>query len=464
LSRGTDTPAAPLLHTTIGGLHLVAIDARQLELRTAAGFAMPHAHTGPRGSGRIAESDRALAVAAFNGTTPHAGPPVGMVTAGRMLTPAVAGVATVVTDLRGHTRVGNWPAAGELTDSVVWLRQGASTNDNRVRARSALCRTRDGYLTYGWAAAASSAGIERGMRAAGCEQIVQLASGPRSGFAVLSEGGATSTAVADAMPIDAQSFVDPSPNDFFYLVRRDPKPTVLTELPWKPDGGAQPPPNWLPAVHSADVELLGSKVTLYAFAPGRFDWRIAAGRKEKAGRTATAGLEAAELARASVAISLGIGFRKRNRRGLVLDGVVKLPIRPDLGVLHTDGDALHIARAPDDMAPFGYASELVLLVEAGELRSEARKLSALRDRSAACSLSDGTLLVAVAKFDSPEPLATVLRDAGCRRVVELNRGKQVRAFIHRAGKEDAPQGRYDDTVLYGMARYAGGGVTPLGSP
>jgi hypothetical protein len=447
-------------------LRLVAIDTRQLELRTANGWQHPRPHTGPRGSGRIPAEDRARAVAAFNGASPDATGIAGMVVGGRVLTPPVAGVATVATDHRGHTQVGVWPGnAGAPQPRYLWLRQSSAPRDGRLTTRSALCRTRNGYLMYGWIESATPATLERGMKRAGCSQIVQLASGAaHTGFAYLAiSGDDPMVSLLDPeMSMRSGRYYRTSPDDFFYLVLRDPTPRVQG-FTWKPDGGAQPPPSWLPAVHRANATRLGADVTVYAFAPGRFTWKILPGRKEKTGRTAEGLLHAADLARASVAISLGIGARKRNRRGLVLDDVLKLPIRPELGVIHSDGDALHIARAGEDMVPLGYASELVLLVESGELRSEARKLSALRTRSTACTLPDGMLLIAVAKSDSLEPMAVLLRDAGCKRVVELNRGKQVQAFVHRAGKEDAPRDHYDDTSLYGMARYAGGGVTPFGS-
>ena len=49
-------------------------------------------------------------------------------------------------------------------------------------------------------------------------------------------------------------------------------------------------------------------------------------------------------------------------------------------------------------------------------------------------------------------------------VVELNRGKQIRAFVHRAGTKDPPQSGYDDTALYGMSVPARGTALKLALP
>ena len=117
----------------------------------------------------------------------------------------------------------------------------------------------------------------------------------------------------------------------------------------------QPEPAWLPAVRTAERTLLGAQVRLHAFSPGRLVWQIRPGRKERAGWTADGALSAEEVERVLVAISLGVGFRKDNRRGLVLDGKVALPIRPDLGALVTSPSGqLTIGLSVADLAPPGW--------------------------------------------------------------------------------------------------------------
>ena len=178
-----------------------------------------------------------------------------------------------------------------------------------------------------------------------------------------------------------------------------------------------------------------------------------------------------------------MGHRNTNRRGLVLDGARSLPIRPDLGVLLTpraqqanstypriDRAAwpapfpLDITVSTADMAPRGDASELPFLAAAGELRSEARKLGAMRKRSAACLLRDGSFLVATALDDNNKAIAEALLACNCRQIVALNRGRQVNAFVHLAGTDHPPQAHYKNTVLYGMAVVGPGTARGLDDP
>jgi hypothetical protein len=262
------------------------------------------------------------------------------------------------------------------------------------------------------------------------------------------------------MLFDARRFFEGSRSDFFYLMLRDGRPHGAQA--WVADAGEHPPPTWIPAVHHVRIESLGIPVEIDAIAAARFSWEIRPGKREVLGETALGPLSNADRARTLVAIGLGIANRRDNQRGLTLDGVQTLPIRPHLGVLAASPDGvLSISRSVEALAPRGDASELTLLVEAGELRSEARKLGLPRRRAAACMDEGGTFLVAHAEVDNFEPIATVLRDLGCRRVVELNRGRQARSFIHRAGTDRPPEAAYDESVLYGLARPSPGGVEVL---
>jgi hypothetical protein len=322
--------------------------------------------------------------------------------------------------------------------------------DDRERPLSALCRTRDGYLLYAHSDAIDPLALAHALASASCQDALLLAGGRAAGFAV---GG--QAVVGQHAP------QNPSPSDMFFLHARELTPTI-GDLEWTADSGAQPAPSWMPAVFTAKTELLGASIDLSAIAVDRFHWEIRPGEREKAGRTAERELAPEQLARAQIAISLGVGFRSTNRRGLVLDGVIALPIRPDLGVLSAAVDGrLTVRRSVDELAPPADASELRLLAEGGQVRSEAKRLGARRRRAAACILADRTLLIAMSSFDSAEPNTNVLLDLGCTRVVDLNRGKQVGAFIHRAGTDHPPQGQYDDTILYGMSGRATGRARPL---
>ena len=105
-----------------------------------------------------------------------------------------------------------------------------------------------------------------------------------------------------------------------------------------------------------------------------------------------------------------------------------------------DDGALRLAVTTEAMAPAGDATELVFTAAAGELRSEARGRGALRRRAVACMRADGTLLVADARFDSAKAASKVLLELGCREVVALDRGRQIRAFVHRAGGDPVRAG------------------------
>jgi hypothetical protein len=269
--------------------------------------------------------------------------------------------------------------------------------------------------------------------------------------------------VADpGMSIQPEVVAAASPQDFLYLALRDHRPRSRLRDEFVPDDGTQPDPAWLPAVLAAKRTALGAEVTLRAFVPGRLAWQIRPGRKERAGWTAEGPLAEAELERALVAVSLGVGFRKDNRRGLVLDGKVALPMRPDLGVLTTSAAGqLRIGLTREGLAPPADASELPLLADGSAIRAEARALGAFRRRAAACLLSDGTFVVATAEYDSDEATTVALLEAGCARVVALNRGAQTAAFVRRRGADTTLEAEYDATVLYGLAQPAGATAQPL---
>ncbi|MBW2455205.1 MAG: hypothetical protein JRI68_11875 [Deltaproteobacteria bacterium] len=458
-------------------VRLVAIDTRQLELRIEAGFEVPRPQSGPRGRGAIPPGDRSRVVAAFNGAFQRLEPDAGIVVNRRVLVPPQPHRATVAVDVWGRTHLGSWGDRSQLPRDVVSVRQhldllvedGDINPHERERwgfppeggdfatERSALCRTGAGLLVYGWGRQVTSTTLAEALLLAGCQDALHLDMSPgHGGFSYLNAqtDPVRSHLLDPSMTIRSDRFVQASPRDFFYLVVGDPTPRSAGSLSWKPAEGAHPPPAWLPAIHVAEVDKLGARTRLTAFAADRFAWEIRPGKRERAGRTAQGPLAPAELAQTLAAVGLGVGFRKRNRRGLVLDGVATLPIRPHLGMLDTGGPGagLSIARSLEDMALPADATELVIVAENGQLRSEARTMGARRPRSLACLLPPSTLLVAEATFDSLEAATEVLLEAGCRRVVSLNRGKQVGAFVHLAGSKTPPRERYDDTVLYGLVQ------------
>jgi hypothetical protein len=480
-----ETMIRPDPELPFAAIRLVAMDTRQLDLRIEAGFDEPRPDTGPPGRGRIpprtASGEPPRVVAAFNGAFQSQHGAYGMVVDRRVLLAPKPGAATVVVDVHGRTWMGSWGAADTIPPWVQSLRQNLDPlldegvlnprgrtdwgfpldGGSVLTERSALCLTRGGYLVYGWGMEVGAETLGRALQRVGCRYALHLDMNPGHvglSYLRIRSDGVDAALLAREMSIAPRRFVEGSPKDFFYLELRDSKPEAALGLDWQPDAGTQPPPSWLPAVHTAELERLGTKVRLQAFARGRLSWQIRPGRKEQAAWTADGPLPPELEARALVAISLGVAYRKDNRRGLVLDGVATLPIRPDLGMLATSAtaDEIAIGLSVENAVPPGDASELVLLAVGGQLRPEARELGPMRTRTAGCVLEDGSFVVAASRYDSPEANAVALCDLGCHAVVELSRGHQPEAFVHRAGTEPAPRGYYEDTVLYGLSTEARG--------
>lgn len=490
-----DVPPA-MLHTVVrpnpelpfASVRLVAIDTRQLELRIEAGFDEPRPATGPRGRGRIPEEARPDLVAAFNGAFQTRHGSYGMAVDGRVLLPPKAGAATVAVDVFGETRIGSWTAAATdddpLPPEIHSLRQnldplieGGVINPrgrtqwgfpleglSYLTERSALCRTRQGHLIYGWGMEVTAQTLAEGMKAAGCDYAMHLDMNPGHVGFVFHGGADASKAelLTHDMSIAPRRFLEASPKDFFYLVRRHPAPRY-GEVSWKPAADiAHPPPAWLPAVYRAETEQLGRKVDLLAIDPTRFRWELSPGKEERAGRTAEGALSKTAQARALMAIGLGVGLKRGNRRGLAIDGVIALPLRPDLGLLLVRKDgSLQVARTVANLVPDEDASEVRIMAENGVVRPEARKLRERRARTAACMIRPDAAFVAIAESDNVEAPTRALLDLGCQRVVELDRGNQSAGFVHFAGTAEPPAADYDDTVLYALARAMGGRVRPI---
>lgn len=79
---------------------------------------------------------------------------------------------------------------------------------------------------------------------------------------------------------------------------------------------------------------------------------------------------------------------------------------------------------------------------------EARVVGAMRPRAALGVLPDGSVLLASTTFDTDEATTEALVDAGCQRVVALDRGTHQNAYVHRTGSETPPEAHYETTTLY----------------
>jgi hypothetical protein len=98
------------------------------------------------------------------------------------------------------------------------------------------------------------------------------------------------------------------------------------------------------------------------------------------------------------------------------------------------------------------AVQVPLLADDGQLIRSGSDQGPMRQRGALCVTGGGATLVALARHDSSDPLGSVLIQAGCSRVVSLDRGSRHAAFVHRAGAEGAPADSYPMSVLHALSR------------
>ena len=455
-------------------VELVAIDTRQVDLRLTAGVDEPRSEVGLHGKGWAPEGVPADLLLGSFASGPaarglgddDAGEP-GFVAEGRVFVPPSRGLATVAIAADGRVALGPWQEGGELPPAFVSVRQTPDAligwsgpprlplaNEGEVIARSALGLLPSGQLVYAWTGAATAGTLARALALAGITYAVPLAASPAEvGFTDFPRQGFARRPALEG--------------DRLYVVLRAPRlpPLPAGEGSWAPDGGRQPSPAWLPAVHAAAVTSLGAQVHLWTFAPDRVSFLIRAGGREPMTRAVaalpTAPPEAA-LPRLLAAVGLGSG-RRKNARGLSIDGAAGLPFRgEDTGALVIDHGRPSIVRAAGLAPATGVdATELPMTADEGKLRPEARDVGSMRPRAVACTLGDGTFAVAMTTFDSDEAATTALLELGCARVVSLDRGSHQAAFVHRAGTATPPEPRYDASALYALEVPLSGRAGPL---
>jgi hypothetical protein len=62
--------------------------------------------------------------------------------------------------------------------------------------------------------------------------------------------------------------------------------------------------------------------------------------------------------------------------------------------------------------------------------------------------SSGRVFLARGAFASDAPLGLALKQAGCRRVVSLDRGSHLVPRLERVGTSNAPRGRSEESTLF----------------
>ncbi len=246
-------------------LLLIALDMRRLELGIEAGFEDPKPSTGPRGPGRLPPDPdvRRRVVATFNGAFKTTHGNFGMMVRRRVLVPPVPGIATLLVTSDGRTALGSWAATSEIPGSVVSFRQnldplvedGVANPKRRfswgweVRGRAiqtertAICSTVDGHLLFAWGTEIDGPTLGAALAQAGCSYGIHLDMNPmHCGFVWTKHDEETGEfrlrRAHGGMNVNADRWIEKSPKDFFYVMRRDPHAEMDAPgaFRWNPPG------------------------------------------------------------------------------------------------------------------------------------------------------------------------------------------------------------------------------------
>jgi hypothetical protein len=475
---------------------LVAMDTRQLDFDMEAGVEDPEPLTGPHGSGRIPR-DPAVSrrvAAAFNGAFKTEHGHYGMMVHKRVLLPPVAGAATVVVLDDGRVGFGTWGEGrrvgglvGVDDDSIVSFRQNLEALIDRGQVnptgrslwgftlpgkgaqteRTGLCVTTSGHLLYAWGDDVSATTLARAMKMGGCDYALHLDMNPyHTGFIFtaiddLAARKYRSQLLAPSMSIPADRYIQYAPKDFFYVLARDVTPPAVDgAAPWESDGGTQPPPAWMPGVWKTRVDGAEGPVDLVDVEAQRAAWIVRAGASESPAASPLRELTGDDSKRVLLAVGAGVAPARRPL-GIATAGRVAVPVRggADSGVALVGADGrLSIVRGADAPAmdpARGELLELPLILWAGKPVGNpqaAEPSGAAQPRSALGMTAGGRVIVARGVVRDVATLGDVLARAGCVRALSLDRGERAAALLDRAGTADPPRGRYDESVLYAVAR------------
>jgi hypothetical protein len=469
---------------------LVAMDLRQLDLDMEAGVEDPEPLTGPHGTGRIPREPAVYkrVAAAFNGAFKTEHGHYGMMVHKRVLLPPVPGAATVMVLDDGRVGFGTWGAdrkvggiAGVNDSAMVSFRQNLDALLDRGQVnptgrnlwgftlpgkgvqteRTGLCVTTSGHLLYAWGDDVSATSLAKAMRMAGCDYAMHLDMNPyHTGFLFtaiddLPAKKYKSQLLTPGMSIPVERYIQYAPKDFFYVMVHDPTPPGLDGgTPWEADGGAQPPPGWIPGVWSAHVDGPEGSVELLDVEPGRATWRVRAGALESPAATPLRELTGEEARRVLFAVGAGIAADK-HPLGIATDGRLAVPVRggTDSGVLFVRDDGmLSLGRATEGSGTVDAHGDLLELpIVLWDGAAQPVVSGAVGPRSAIGVTAGGRFLFARGSFASVAPLAEALSRAGCVRALSLDRGASAGGFLDRAGGSSPPRARYDETVLYAVA-------------
>jgi hypothetical protein len=468
---------------------LVAMDTRQLDLDMEAGVEDPEPLTGPHGSGRIPRDPAVYrrVAAAFNGAFKTEHGHYGMMVHKHVLLPPVPGSATVAVLDDGRVGFGTWGTdrkiggfEGVSDDAIVSFRQNLDPLVDRGQVnptgrnlwgftlpgkgaqteRSGLCVTTSGHLLYAWGDDVSATSLATAMKMGGCDYALHLDMNPyHSGFLFAAIGDPPgknykSQLLTTAMSIPPDRYIQYSPKDFFYVMAHDPRPpSIDAGSPWEPDGGMQPPPNWLPGLWA--THLRGG-IELVDVEPGRARWRVRAGTRDSPASSPLRELAGEDARHVLFAAGVGIALEKRPR-GLATDGRLAVPVHggADSGALLIARDGtLSMVRASDvaiSEVVDAHADLLELPIVLWDGKPQAAVEGGVEPRAAVGWAPSERVVIARGSFSSAAPLADALARAGCTRALSLDRGVHASAFLDRAGTPNPPRGRYDESVLYAVS-------------
>ncbi len=468
---------------------LVAMDTRQLDLDMEAGIEDPEPLTGPHGTGRIPRDPTVYrrVVAAFNGAFKTDHGHYGMMVHKRVLLPPVPGAATVVVLDDGRVGLGTWgpdrKVGGLLgvedgdiqsfrqnLDALVDRGQVNPTGRNQwgftlpgkgaQTERSGLCVTTSGHLLYAWGDDVNATALARAMKLGGCDYAMHLDMNPyHTGFVFttideFSGHKYRTQLLSSSMSIQPDRYAQYAPKDFFYVMVHDPAPPAIAGASlWAADGGAQPPPHWLPGIWSARLDAAQGSVEMIDVEPGRATWRVRAGVGEGAlAQPLAKDLDEDDAKRALLVVGAGVGDGK-HPRGIATDGRLGAAVKGgDSGAVVVGADGkLALVRASEVTSVYEHEDfvELPLLVWGA--RAEPAVNGVVQPCAALGTTESGRVLVARGTFGSDAPLAEALVRAGCTRAVALDRGARASALLDRTGTPTPPRARYDETVLYAIS-------------
>ena len=461
----------------------IAMDMRQLTLGMQAGFEDPEPLTGPAGEGRLPDDPAVLSrvVGTFNGAFKSEHGKYGMMVNRRVLLPPVPGAATVAVTKAQDVAFGNWPKSTAIPEDVTSFRQNLDplVEDGQVNPagrqiwgwqlqgtsvmteRTAMCVTEAGHVIYAWAEETDANILGDALRRAGCSYGIHLDMNPgHCGFMYtrvndFKKRDFQAKRAVDKMSVPPERYVRWSPKDFFYVLLRDPTPHDAMDAKWEPDGGTQPPPLWWPAIFSTKVDVSGSEVQLMSIDKGRVQWAVRAGSLEP--RNLGAPLMKTELEQEPsrrMLIALGVGHTTNaTHYGLAFDGKASIPFRNQGAtlVMSPPHSLSLFLTPPQQLNPNEEAVQLPLLARDGELTAEGRSQGTMQQRGALCITPEGRILVGRARSDTSVPMANVLLRAGCRDIVELDRGSSHPNYLHRTGTDHPPTGGYETSTLYALA-------------